>query len=222
MQRPDAIEAEPIVNDALALLLGATNTQGRSGSDLRTAVGDFRANSRALLQNDQYGAPLLDIFQKAEAAGITWGQLESVRVQVSVATPLTLGAQLVQQTLIQLSLASEVSVIVATTFVSRDDVDAAQHAMNEAFIPAEELVADQNNSMVYLALIGLHSAMTAHLVATARPLPRMVDYEFFANYPTLVIAYKLYSDAGRADEVRAENKIVHPAFAPLAGRALAS
>jgi len=38
----------------------------------------------------------------------------------------------------------------------------------------------------------------------------------------LTIAYKLYSDASRADEVRAENKIVHPAFCPLVGYGLSS
>jgi prophage DNA circulation protein len=40
--------------------------------------------------------------------------------------------------------------------------------------------------------------------------------------PTLSIAYKLYSDASRADEIRSENKVVHPAFCPMSGHGLSS
>jgi prophage DNA circulation protein len=40
--------------------------------------------------------------------------------------------------------------------------------------------------------------------------------------PTLVMAYRLYADASRGDELRAENKVVHPAFSPAAGLALSA
>jgi prophage DNA circulation protein len=36
------------------------------------------------------------------------------------------------------------------------------------------------------------------------------------------MAYKLYQDASRADEIRAENKTVHPAFAQATGIALSA
>ncbi len=222
MQKADALEAVPICTNALTLILASTTTQGRSGSGLRTAVGDFVANAPSLVQSDQYGAPLLDIFNKAQAAGITLAQLDNVRAKVAALTPVSLGAILVTQTLIQLSLATEVAIVIGMTFVSRNDVTAMQQQMNAAFAPAEIVVADQNQSMLYLALLAAHAAVTAHLAATARPLPRVVDYQFFASYPTLVISYKLYADASRADEVLAENKIVHPAFAPLTGRALST
>jgi prophage DNA circulation protein len=60
------------------------------------------------------------------------------------------------------------------------------------------------------------------LIATARPLPRMLNFVFFEPLPSLVIAYRLYDDASRCDEVREENKIVHPAFCPQAGQALSN
>jgi prophage DNA circulation protein len=37
-----------------------------------------------------------------------------------------------------------------------------------------------------------------------------------------VMAYKLYDDASRCDELRQENKVVHPAFCPPTGRALST
>jgi prophage DNA circulation protein len=36
------------------------------------------------------------------------------------------------------------------------------------------------------------------------------------------MAYRLYTDASRADDVRDENKVVHPAFCPMTGLALSA
>ena len=48
----------------------------------------------------------------------------------------------------------------------------------------------------------------------------MLDFQFAAIRPTLIQSYRLYADASRADELREENNVVHPAFAPRNGRAL--
>ena len=74
---------------------------------------------------------------------------------------------------------------------------------------------------VYRALISLHASVTYHLYETARPLPQMLNFEFTQTRPTLVQSYRLYATASRADELRRENKVVHPAFSPRVGRALA-
>jgi prophage DNA circulation protein len=50
----------------------------------------------------------------------------------------------------------------------------------------------------------------------------MLNFAFARVMPTLVLAHRLYADPGRADQLLAENKIVHPAFAPAAGRGLSS
>ena len=39
---------------------------------------------------------------------------------------------------------------------------------------------------------------------------------------SLTLGQRLYGDAGRADELVAENEIVHPLFASRAGRALSA
>ena len=76
--------------------------------------------------------------------------------------------------------------------------------------------------MTYRAIIALHASITFFLIETARPRPRMMSYRFNQMMPTLVQAYRLYADASRADELRYENGIVHPGFAPLGGRALSA
>jgi prophage DNA circulation protein len=86
----------------------------------------------------------------------------------------------------------------------------------------EEIAADDMAQMTYQSLVGLHAALAFFFAERARPLPRMLRYRFFEALPTLVMAYKLYSNAGRADELRRENKNVHPAFMQLTGRALSN
>jgi prophage DNA circulation protein len=106
------------------------------------------------------------------------------------------------------------------TFVSRQQIEAMKAQLLQPFQDCEEIAADEMDQMTFQSLIMLHGAITAHLVATALPLPRLLNYQFFEPLPTLVMAYKLYADASRADELRDENRIVHPAFCPLLGTAL--
>ena len=58
------------------------------------------------------------------------------------------------------------------------------------------------------------------LTERGRPLPRYVTFETGLPLPAVVLAHRLYQDAGRADELAAENDAAHPAFMPTAGRAL--
>jgi prophage DNA circulation protein len=114
----------------------------------------------------------------------------------------------------------EAQLIAAMAFVSRQDVDDMLIGIVIPFNDAEEIAADEMDQETYQALIGLNAALVNHLITTARPLPRMVNYQFADVMPSLVVAYRLYADASRADEIVAENKIVHPLFCPTTGRGL--
>ena len=83
-------------------------------------------------------------------------------------------------------------------------------------------IADRMDAMTFRAIIELHAAVSFFLIETARPLPRMMTFRFNLPLPSLTIAQKLYYDASRADELRQENKIIHPAFCQLRGRALSN
>jgi len=222
MERNDVKASVPVCNTILEQLLVLAPTRGRPGSDLRTAVGDFLANVETYLRADTWGPPLDSIFELARLTGMTVYQLEEVRKVGAALTPILLGAILVQNSMIQFILATQCRMIADMTFVSREDVSVIQQIMNDAFLPMEELSADDMDQATFAALVALHAALAFHLAQTARPLPRMLSYEFYAALPTFVIAYKLYSDASRANEVRAENKIVHPAFCPMMGHGLSN
>jgi prophage DNA circulation protein len=206
----------------LASLTLTLPAKGRAGSDARTAIGDTRANAYKLSTYDALGPPLDSCFDLAAQAGTTLAQFETVRQTIDLETPQTLGGQLVKDAGLRLCLASEARVIATMTFVSRQDVDALKLALQQPFQDTEETAADDMDQATFQALITLHGAVTNHLVSTAQPLPRMINFQFFEPLPTLVMAYKLYDDASRCDEMRQENKIVHPAFSPPTGKALSA
>ncbi|RXG91593.1 hypothetical protein [Bradyrhizobium zhanjiangense] len=222
MMRHDANEAAPIVDRMLAQLLATVPSKGRAGSDARTAIGDTRAKAYKLCTDDTLGPPLDECFDLARQAGSTSAQINYVREQIELENPATLGGALVMNAGIRLCLATQCRIIAGMSFVSRQDVDALKKQLLQPFRDAEEIAADEMDQMSFQALIALHGTVTNHLVATARPLPRMLNYQFFEPLPSLVMAYKLYDDASRCDELRTENKIVHPAFCPMVGQALSS
>jgi prophage DNA circulation protein len=222
MNRLEADEAAPIVDRMLTALLATVPAKGRPGSDARTAIGDTRANAYKLCINDALGPPLDECFDLARLAGSTSAQLNFVRETVEQEAPATLPGKLVRDSGIRLSLATQCRTIASMNFVSRQDVDAIKAQLLQPFRDAEEIAADSMDQMTFQTLVALHGAVTNHLVATARPLPRMVRFEFFEPLPTLAMAYKLYDDASRCDELREENKVVHPAFAPRLGLALSA
>lgn len=222
MFRQDALEAVPIVDAVLASVLAVVPTSGISGSTLRTNINQARVNAETLLIGDQIGPPLESIFRLA-ATIATFAQMELVRQTASAQTAVSAGAILVRDSLVQYALATEGVILSGTTFTSRDDVENIRPVINNAFQEAEELAADSHDSTTYQQLIGLHAAISYFLTQTAQPLPRMLNFYFAVpSIPTLVAAYKLYADASRADELRDQNHVVHPAFMPPTGRALSA
>jgi hypothetical protein len=222
MKRGAATEAAEIVDRMLVNLQATVPPKGRAGSDARTAIGDARANAFKLLIDDAMGPPLDACFDQTRLAGASWQQIETVRYWVAQEAPATQGGMLLKDAGIRLCLATASRIIAGMTFVSRQDVNAIKAQLQQPFQDAIEVAADDMDQMTFQALISLHGAVTNHLVATALPLPRLLGFEFFEPLPSLVMAYRLYDDASRADELRQENKVVHPAFCPPTGIALSA
>jgi hypothetical protein len=218
----NASEAAQIVDATLRKLLLLISSQGRPAVDVRRAVGNVLAHVQTMLRTDTIGPPLVEVFEQAKLAGITLPQLHEVQLVPAGKSPVTLGGTLIKNSLIELVLAAEGDVVSNSTYNSRDEVDRQKQTFNSVFAEVEESVADSMDSLSYRAIVGLHAAITNYLTEVGRPLARMVDYRFAATYSTLKIAHRLYTDASRADGVRAENKIVHPAFCPVKGKALSS
>ena len=214
-------EAAAIAQLAADMLLATTNNQvGRAGSDLRRACGDMKANANIYIVDNVIGPKLANCFVQARLTGATMDQFDRIQQAINAEVVTTLVAILIQQACVSYSLQQMSIVIASTTYASRQDVDYVLGVVNAAFNQAEEIAADEMALVVYRGLISLHAAVTFHLYQTAQPLPMMLAFQFAAIRPTLIQSYRLYSDASRADELRDENKVVHPAFSPRNGMAL--
>lgn len=223
MFKIDVTEATPIVERTLQRMLGLISARGRVGADARTAIGDVLASVEVLLADDAIGEPLDKCYSLTRLAGMKLPGFARVRAQTESETPVNAGAILIKNSMVQLCLATEAMVLAGIAFNSRQDAEQAKLNMNAAFDPAQDIAADDMDSTTFQLLIGLHAAVTQHLVETARPLPRMVNFRFYApSLPTLLAAYKLYDDASRADALLKENKCVHPLFLRREGKALSA
>lgn len=222
MFKQEAVEAAPIVNATLAALLAWAPTRGREGADLRARVNDVRAHVFQLLQSDGIGPPLAECFVLAKATGASLKNIEAVRATAAAEIPLSVGAIVIRDSLIMFCLETQARILAEMEFISRTDVEQTRAMFNTSFASIEEDVADRMDAMTYRAIVELHAAVSFFLVETARPLPRMLKFQFNLPLPTLAIAQKLYADAERADELRQENKVVHPAFCQRVGRALSN
>lgn len=107
-------------------------------------------------------------------------------------------------------------------FASANDALAAQGRMVD-LIETQTLRASENGQdELVQSLQRLSAQVTLDLRQRAAQLPQVVAYSFPAPLPALVLAWRLYQDAGRADELIARNHAVHPGFLPAQGEALAS
>ncbi len=221
MNSPTVAETVSIIDSVgAALLEAATTTDIELGADLRRAVGDLVGRAEQHLRSKTIGTALQAAFAAALAAEVGFVGFDRVRALALASTVTSKAAVAARTACIQFALVGISQALAATTFRSREDAKAASARVNAAFDPAIETAADAGNQQAYRDLVGLHAAVTRHLNLRARPLPQMVPYRFARSLPTLIISQKLYGEGGRADEIKDENKVIHPLFAAAEGRAL--
>ncbi|MCW5666471.1 MAG: DNA circularization N-terminal domain-containing protein [Piscinibacter sp.] len=99
----------------------------------------------------------------------------------------------------------------ALEFESYDDATAVRDELLEA---ADALVDDGVSDELFAALAALRAALVRDVAARGGDLARLASYTPRATVPALVLAYRLYADASRGDEIVARNRIAHPGFVP--------
>lgn len=78
----------------------------------------------------------------------------------------------------------------------------------------DTLMLDTNNDTLYQALADLRVAVIIDITSRGADLSRTVSWTPATTLPALVVAYALYGDAERADEVVVRNRVRHPGFVP--------
>jgi len=214
-------EIEGIIVRSTDQLLAFTEAKGRAASQLRYAVGDLRAHINRYVRDGTFGRRLLVCYRLATDAGISVKWMDNVLKQLTSEQPSYLAAVAVVQNSILFALAQDARILAKTEFDSREDVESMLRRMKNWFDIAIELAAGQQDNPSYAALIGLAGSITRYLADTARPLPRMLEYQLIPM-PGLALSQFIYSEGSRAEELAAENKIVHPAFFQNRVRALSA
>lgn len=221
MTLDDATEAVGVLGAALAALQAAVPGQsGRPGAAFRYACGDLLAQAPTLIPAAAIGAPLRACFDGAAAAGATLGGLFALRGAVLALPIVGLPAFAVAGGCYCHALEVEAQILAGATFASSGAAAQALAVFSDGVQAAQDWALDNHLSAQYQALIALGAAVARDLQARAAQLPRVTTYSFGRGTSSLVLAYRLYGDANRADELRAENGVVHPAFMPPTGTAL--
>ncbi|SER56907.1 hypothetical protein SAMN05216548_12611 [Faunimonas pinastri] len=213
-------EAVSVLGSVLDALRASITATGEDAADLHYAIGDLSASASARLISGAAADDLSNCFDLATAAGATLDTMRTVRETVQDMSPSGKPGLIVQTFSVRLALVQEAAILFASTLSSRDEVESLQDRFNTAFEAAENTAADAMETETYRTLVELHAAVTRFLSTLSYTLPRIVKVTYPKSFPALTLAQRLYQDAGRASELIAENKPMHPAFMPAALRAL--
>jgi hypothetical protein len=213
------------VNDIMTRLLDsiAATVSSRAdpnGAALRRQIGLVRANYWAMLRSGSFGAAILKCFTEAANAKVPLLALAAVRNHLFEEDPQGYLSRAIVQSALLMCLSTEARLISDMDFTSRDDVESLMSVMKVAFDTAKEMIADEMGSDAYQKMNALAGALTQFMVNSARPLPRMINIVLPIAMPSLTASQRVYYVADRAEELAAENRIVHPAFMPIALRGL--
>lgn len=108
----------------------------------------------------------------------------------------------------QVALAGYTRAALAVDWETREDAELARARALEAI----DLEAEAADDAGYKALLDLQAALTAALPPEDEDLPNLVRITPAGDTTTLALAYKLYDDVERDDEIRERNRIRNPAL----------
>ena len=221
MMRPDDIEdIAAVVTAGEALLAARTRGTGRAAADYRRAAGDLLASVEGRIADGTLGTALAALFPLAAAADVDRAAWPVLRAEFAGLAALTDAGARFRADLRRLALVEDVRAVSAVVFQSRDQANAERARLVDAFDTAILEASDLGELEVARALTAALGAAVRDIEARGRPLGRIVTYRFPEPMPSLVLAHRLYADAGRADEIAAMNTVRHPAFMPTQGEVL--
>lgn len=110
----------------------------------------------------------------------------------------------------QLAIAAYARTAVVASWETRTDAELARQRVLDAI----ELEAESAEDKAYNALVALRASIVNALPPADQDLPDLVRISAPGDTTTIALAYKLYDDASRDDEIRERNRLRNPAFVP--------
>jgi hypothetical protein len=217
-------EAAAMLRKYLDILLSSIPpSPTRNRNTVRRLIAVLRQNAEAEIRGETLGSQLAEINLAADAAGANYSGVEQARefLMTQVASRSTF-TQIVFRGALIMTLALESKIVARTRFKTQTQARNMMLHMRDAFDAAKAIGIDEVDVLVYQAVATMGGALINHLALTELQLPRMVTYETAINMPSLYLANRIYQDTTRADEIEAENDVVHPAFMPRTLRVLST
>lgn len=225
----------------LAAGMSLVDRFGKAAASLVSARSRFAASLQALA-GDPVAAVrrpgfaddivnLLENFRLASGGGAAalpglsdLGSIQSVRPVMIETTPSRRRAAANETALARLaeraSLVAQVRASAAMRFGSYDAARELRDRLTGELDVAAVEAADNDEPDVFRTVTVLRAHVTNDLIARGGSLARLRAYEVMSPLPALVLAHRLYGDAGRADELIGQNNVIHPGFMPIHGKAL--
>lgn len=208
---------------AISALVGqgaaARAAVGTSATTLATASAGLSATTIPAFTDAAAG-----LAAAVRAASPTPGQ--AVRALLQLAARPTAGSGPLSDAagalLRRAALAELVLAVTTYTAASADDAHDLRQTVTRALDAEITAAGDTGADGVYAALTTCRTHVVAALNAAGAAMPAMKPMTLPAGQPSLVLAHRLYQDAGRADELVAATAVRHPAFMPTGFRVLAS
>jgi len=223
MINSELVEARGIIDLIASMLLGSLKPlKGHLAADARRDVGIMVRNAVMLIVTGTFPEAIVTCANSIRLAGATLAGITALRVAMSAEAPSYLAGRSIVKATLLICLAQEARIIASTTFESRQDVNSVAAAVALAYAPVEEIFSEWTDPSIFLALLRLHSDIVRYLTDAARPLPKMISYDFPITMPSLAMSNRIYGVGDRAEQLVLENKVVHPAFMPRAGQMLAN
>jgi prophage DNA circulation protein len=149
--------------------------------------------------------------------GVQIRLLEELANQFPAEDPTQTAAMCRRAALISLSLAS-------SNYQPSSYQDAIEkRATIVGLLDAEAIVmADEGSAQSYLAFKALAAQVAADLTTKAGTIATVTEVTLPKAFPVLYVAFRLYGDATRADDLMARSGVVEPNFMPTSFEALSS
>ncbi|MDU8607394.1 DNA circularization N-terminal domain-containing protein [Pseudomonas syringae group sp. 247E2] len=210
---------------------GSGSASGSNGTAASSAAARSGSNGGvSSVETVDYRSVISEATQQAEAvSGINLVSQGSGR-DTSVTAQAT--ANLVQDALLVKVARIVASMPIATTVTPLNVVPSLDQQVTQALqrvdVPVADDVIELRDTLSsaiweaslkadpghYLALNTLRQALIRHLNAVAASGVRLVDMKVSEPLPALVLAYRRFGDASRAQEMVQRNRLAHPGFVP--------
>jgi prophage DNA circulation protein len=234
----EAVTVSPVAGTALGLATAALRLGSGSLIYAAPALASAVGSVTQAYGESQDAAPVVSgmltmgsLFTSHDVTGITTstGLTPASRAATTPAPVSTAArrqeaanAAAFQRLVRQLSLVEVAYAIPGLPLASSQDAADLRQTIADAFEAAQTAAGNAGLDASYAALVNLENAVIAEITQRMLQLPALTTYQLQQTPNAIALAWRLYQNADRCDELVDRTNAVNPSFLPRTGRVLSS